>query len=113
MRDCVIHDDLKLTLAANDIKTLPPQIGKLTNLKWLSLDYNQLVALPPEIANLSRLEELYVGNNPISDSDLEYLKPLENLKTLDIRKTQVTKEAVANLKYALPNCVIMSEFRYE
>jgi hypothetical protein len=31
---------------------LPPEIGRLTGLKWIWLDGNQLTVLPPEIADL-------------------------------------------------------------
>ena len=44
-----------LDLSDKDIKTLPAEIGSLTNLKDLRLDNNQLVQVPAEIGNLINL----------------------------------------------------------
>jgi len=39
----------KLNLSCNQLTTLPPEIGLLTQLQNLHLSYNQLTTLPPEI----------------------------------------------------------------
>ena len=36
-----------LCLSCLDLRSLPPEIGKLTNLRELRLDDNQLTSLPP------------------------------------------------------------------
>ena len=54
-----------LELMGLRLKVLPPEIGKLTQLRWINLNDNQLATLPPEIANLTRLQELYLGGNPL------------------------------------------------
>jgi hypothetical protein len=51
-----------------------------------------------------------LGDNPITDVDLEHLKPLKNLKQLELSGTSVTKEGVESLRKALSNCEILSDF---
>ena len=47
--------------------SIPPEIGNLTNLTSLSLNYNQLTgSIPPEIGNLTNLTGLYLNNNQLS-----------------------------------------------
>ena len=99
-----------LNLFNNQLTTLPPVLWKLTKLEGLHLAYNQLTTLPPEIGKLTELKWLWLEGNPITDADLEHLKSLKNLETLDLSETKVTKEGVAALKQALPRCVIKSDF---
>jgi hypothetical protein len=111
----------------NNIATLPPEIGNFAKLTSLNLWNNQITELPPEIGKLKSLFELNLDNNPITDADLEQLKSLENLRTLWLNGTNVTKEGVADLKEgvadlkegvadlkkALPYCNIYSDFTFD
>jgi Leucine-rich repeat (LRR) protein len=42
---------------------LPPEIGKLAQLKYLELGKSKLYSLPPEIGNLSNLQEIILSTN--------------------------------------------------
>ena len=44
-----------------------PEIGRLTHLSTVILDWNQLTALPPEIGQLTNLEELKLQNNQLTE----------------------------------------------
>jgi hypothetical protein len=72
----------------------------------LYLEGNQLTTLPPEIGKLTKLTELQIEKNPLTDTDLEHLKPLKSLRLLDVRDTKVTIAGVEAFRKALPNCEI-------
>lgn len=56
-----IKDNAKiLDLSNQRLKTLPPEIGQLVNLKGLYLVRNQLKTLPHEIGNLKSLTVLFL-----------------------------------------------------
>jgi hypothetical protein len=64
------------------------------------------------LAQLSQLRVLYLGYAPITDDDLEKLRELKNLQRMDLRPgayggIRFTKEGVAKLRQALPNCYIV------
>ncbi|MCK4934906.1 MAG: leucine-rich repeat domain-containing protein [Simkaniaceae bacterium] len=52
-----------LDLSRLFIEYIPPEIGKLTNLKDLILLNNWITALPPEIGKLTNLQHLYLDPN--------------------------------------------------
>jgi len=52
-----------LSLIGNALTILPPEFIRLTNLEWLDLDQNNLTELPPELKQLTKLTRLYLANN--------------------------------------------------
>jgi Leucine-rich repeat (LRR) protein len=71
-----------LNLSANQLTTLPPEIGDLGNLQVLLLADNQLTILPPEISDLSSLQSLDLRNNQLATLPVEITR-LINLKIFD------------------------------
>lgn len=61
----------KLDLSFLQLTELPPEIGKLSHLKYLDLRSNRLTTLPPEIANLTQLTSFYVVKNQLETLPLE------------------------------------------
>ena len=47
-------------------------------------------------------------NNPIDDKDAESLKQLKKLRYLDVTDTKLSSQAIRDLQYALPNCLVVS-----
>ena len=72
----------KLDLTGNNLKTIPPEIGQLTELKTLNLGKNPITSLPDEIANLS------------------------NLNTLNLKDTNLSKEEQEKVERLLPDCKV-------
>ncbi len=68
----------KLLINFNDITAIPPEIGQLKNLKVLYAFHNELTALPTEIGQLVNLDELVLYNNYI----IELPPAIEGLKNL-------------------------------
>ena len=68
-----LYKEKKLDLSDEDLKTLPSEIGQLSQLQVLWLDNNKIKELPSEIGNLSQLLELYLDKNVINAPELEHL----------------------------------------
>jgi hypothetical protein len=83
-----------LSLYNNQLTGLiPPEIGCLTNLTYLSLSYNQLAGLiPPEIGNLTNLTYLLLYNNQLTGSIPSEIGNLTNLNLLYLWNNQLTGE---------------------
>lgn len=116
----------KLVLSNNQLKSLPAEIGNLSNLEELYLDHNKLEgALPAEIRKMPRLRILVVQNNnmtgiPAEIGQLKNLSRLDysynsldtypneianlkdNLKILDISHNRYSQESYRALKQMLP-----------
>jgi len=70
---------------------IPPEIGDLTNLRYLILHSNQLIGtIPPEIGNLTNLTDLEFGNNELTGSIPSEIWNLTNLTYLGLSRNQLT-----------------------
>ena len=72
---------------------IPKEIGKLVNLELLCLDKNQLTGeIPKEIGKLINLRELYLSDNQLTGEIPKEIGKLINLKYLYLRDNQLTGE---------------------
>ena len=72
---------------------IPPELGNLPDLNWLSLPQNELTgAIPPELGNLSALRALYLTANNLSGEIPAELGALPNLQTLWLERNRLTGE---------------------
>jgi len=62
-----------LTLIERNLTILPPEIGKLTALKWFCLNNNKLTTLPPEIGKLSALLMLGLNENNFTSIPIDWI----------------------------------------
>jgi Leucine-rich repeat (LRR) protein len=81
--------------------TIPPEIGNLTNLVWLSIPENGLTgSIPPEIKNLSRLSTLDLTSNQLSGPippEIGDLASLQVLKLADNTLSGSIPQEIGNL----------------
>ncbi|XP_034947912.1 insulin-like growth factor-binding protein complex acid labile subunit isoform X2 [Chelonus insularis] len=88
-----------LDLSGNNLRLLPADIGRLSELKQILLSKNKLNELPEELENLRKLEKLDLNNNNISDVNggLDVISRLPNLRLLHIKNNPITNlEALKN-----------------
>ncbi|KAE8732195.1 Leucine-rich repeat receptor-like serine/threonine/tyrosine-protein kinase SOBIR1 [Hibiscus syriacus] len=82
--------------------SLSPAIGKLSELKELSVSHNRLAdQFPPEIVHCKKLEILDLGNNTFSGQIPSNLSSLVRLRVLDLSSNKFTGD-LSFLKY-FPN----------
>jgi len=91
---------------ANLSGNIPSEIGNLSNLKDLALWYNQLSGnIPPEIGNLSNLETLTVEDNPLTGTIPASLANLTKMRYFWIGNNQLTGDIPAGLFDNMPNLI--------
>lgn len=74
----------RLVLSNNNLTgSLPAEVNKLKNLKFLDLSNNQMTGLPAELGQLKNLEVINVSNNKLTGLPLE-LGNLNRLQILDV-----------------------------
>ena len=74
-----------VNLFDKNLTTLPPEIGNLKNLEYLSLGSNELTTIPKEIGNLTNLEVLWLTGNQLTTIPPE-IGNLKNLIRLDLNR---------------------------
>ncbi|GAG52682.1 unnamed protein product, partial [marine sediment metagenome] len=79
----------RINVNGNNLTTLPPEIGNLTQLEYLFVTNNKLTSLPPEIGGLVSLKELYLFDNQLSSLPPE-IGNCTNLKHLNINRNNLT-----------------------
>ncbi|AKB51553.1 hypothetical protein MSBRW_2300 [Methanosarcina barkeri str. Wiesmoor] len=79
----------ELDLYDNDLTELTPKIKELKNLNELNLSRNHLTLLPPEIGELGKLTKLYLFYNQLIKLPPE-IRKLKNLTEIDLTGNQLT-----------------------
>jgi len=79
----------ELNLSNQNIKSLPAEIGRLTNLRELILYNNQMTSVPKELGQLTNLTELWLDTNQLTSVPKE-LGQLTNLMSLYLYGNQLT-----------------------
>lgn len=95
-----------LDLSLQKLKSLPPEIGKLKNLRVLNISFNHFTSLPETIGELENLEVLDISGNYALNrlpSSLARLKKLREIYVIDHR---FPPSEIAKLKSWFPNAKI-------
>ena len=97
-----IYSFTRLDLARKNIEIIPPEIGKLINLRILYLGNNQIRIIPLEIGNLINLEIFALNDNSITSLPFEISK-LIDLVSLSLKSNPINENEKAKIKSLLPN----------
>jgi Leucine-rich repeat (LRR) protein len=84
--------------------TIPPDIGKLTELIVLSIDDSRIKYLPAEIGNLTKLQKLYLSQNkirvlPSTIGNLTELRHLSLSDEIELRSLPPEIKLLTKLEY--------------
>jgi hypothetical protein len=63
------------------------------------------------VGKMNHLNGLFILGLPITDTGLDYLKGIDDLRVLRVYRTQVTKRGIEELQRALPRCEIFSDVK--
>jgi len=106
--------DARMYAALPPFKSLPASITNLENLRALSLVEMDLADLPEDFARLQKLDTLCLSMNKLHiGNELEKLKKLKNLKFLELTGNAVDTSDINELKKAIPNLKITSNYDYD
>ena len=83
--------------------SVPPEIGRLSALRYLNLDYSDLTSLPAEIGQLTSLEVLYLRNSDLTSLPAE-IGQLKSLRELNLRDNQLTSVPAAIRELRAAGC---------
>jgi len=86
-------NDTRLSLAKNQLTSIPAEICNLTALRKLGLSNNNLTSIPPEIGNLIALEKLWIRKNQLAEISTE-IRHLTALTHLNLSHNQLTANDV-------------------
>ena len=99
----------KLVLLTNKLTSLPDSIGRLTKLKELNVSYNELTSLPDSIGQLTDLRELNMLSNNLTSLP-DSIGRLTKLKELNVSYNPLnaaSRTLVAQMKASNPNLRVL------
>jgi len=120
-----------LILSNNNLKTLPSEMGRMTNVVVLKIDhnllegsligeirqlsklqlldvsYNNMTGMPAEIGQLGQLETLDYSYNNITGLPNELANLKNNLKEFNLTGNPLSQSTISKLKTELPNTDII------
>jgi len=105
---CTDGHIIKLTLSSNGLRSLPAEIGNLTNLTELNLRNNELSSLPAEIGNLTNLTYLSFRFNGLRSLPAEIGNLTKNLTTL-----YLSQNSLSSLPAEIGNLTNLTELNLE
>jgi len=84
----------------NTISVIPKSIKQFKKIEEINLQSNNLTSLPKQFGRLKTIQKLCLRDNKLSDTSIEVIYGLYNLKDLDLQGNNITvlSDKVANLK---------------
>nr|XP_056700265.1 leucine-rich repeat-containing protein 40 isoform X2 [Euleptes europaea] len=95
---------VRLSLACNQLRSLPIEISAMKSLRQLDCSKNHLETIPPELASMASLEQLYLRRNKLHH--LPDLPSCKLLKELHVGENQIEVLTSEHLKHLNSLCVL-------
>jgi Leucine-rich repeat (LRR) protein len=86
-----------LYLNYNDLQEIPDVIGKLINLSILDISYNSLKEIPHELSHLKKLTSLNLSNNQLEKLPTSMLPLLYNIPNIGINRLYLNNNPWLNV----------------
>jgi Leucine-rich repeat (LRR) protein len=80
-----------LDVRNNQLKTLPSELARCGELRDLILSFNRFSKIPPVVYQLKKLEHIIADGNQITNIDVEGLKQLPMIQTLDLQNNSLAQ----------------------
>jgi Leucine-rich repeat (LRR) protein len=80
-----------LDVRNNQLRTLPSELALCGELRDLVLSFNRFSRIPPVVYQLKKLEHIIADDNQITAIDVEGLKQLPMIQTLDLQNNSVAQ----------------------
>lgn len=93
----------ELDLRGNRIRSLSDSIAMLTNLERLELSRNPLDSLPPSMATMTKLKELVLWDTRVTTLPGEFARLDESLQVLDLRSCRLMLDEQQAIEKLLPS----------
>ena len=84
---------------------VPAELGRMSALRHLDLNYNQLTSVPAEIGQLTSLKELWLSENKLTSLPAE-MGQLTSLTYLNLRDNQLTSVPTAVRELRAAGCTV-------
>ncbi|XP_037070455.1 leucine-rich repeat-containing protein 40-like isoform X2 [Pollicipes pollicipes] len=78
-----------LNVSGNQLTALPDSLGTLKYLREVCLTLNRFTAVPPVLYGVASLEIILASDNQITEIEVEQLRRLGRLATLDLRNNSI------------------------
>jgi len=91
-----------LYFGGNQLQQIPPQLGKLHNLRHLTLCDNRIEMIPQELGQLKRLQSLSLHKNVFKTLPMEIVM-LTNLQELTLRDNPLVNTFIKGYEFNPPS----------
>ena len=107
----------KLVLWNCNLKTIPKEIGKMIDLKYIDLSHNELKILPLELGDLYNLKKLYLQENQLEEIPSELFSRVskngKNFNLIKLKELFLGSNKLKNMPDSICNLINLENLQVE